>query len=767
MSFPEVMALVTGLLQFSVAGYALRLNRIYGTKRVGWSLFLAFSLLALLHLFQSVTSFNSGTPMGAEIEVIYALISFLLLIGMVHIESLLKERLRSEQEAIRLQGELSIQVKAQTAHLTKAIEELQSEMEERKRMEAAARASEENLNRAQAVAQTGSWHLDIRHNVLKWSAETYRMFGIRPGQALTLESFSACIHPADREAVLGAWNAALRGAPYDIEHRIVVGSETRWVRERAEITMDAQGNAVEAIGTVQDITERKKAEARINEQARLLELAHDAIMVRDMEDRILYWNRGAERIYGWTAQEAISRKLQELLPKDTFNALKYEEAGKTILETGVWQGEFTTRTKSGEEVVVEARWTLVRDEQGSPKSILGISNDITEKKRFETQFLRAQRTENIGALASGIAHDLNNILTPLLVSVQVLKEEITGPDGKELLEDLEANVQRGASLVKQVLTFGRGMEGEHIPVNPKHIAREIKQIIHETFPKSVKFELRCPEDLWLITGNATQLHQVLLNLCVNARDAMPNGGKLSVQMENMMVDEAYAAKKLEARPGPYVVITVADTGTGIPKEIQEKIFDPFFTTKAPGKGTGLGLSTTLAIVKGHDGFINCYSEPGKGAVFKVYFPANPTPGATEKAAVEQSKLPRGQNELVLVVDDEESILNLAQKVLKRFGYRVLLAKNGVEAVSLYAHRQKEIDVVITDMVLPIMDGPATIVALKALNPNIKIIGSSGLASRDGVAKATNAGIRHFIPKPYTAETMLDTLNEVLREDRPQ
>lgn len=641
MNFQAVLGLIPGLLQFIVAGYALRLNRIFGTARVGWSLFWAFSLLAVLHLFQSITSYNSGTPMGTEIEVIYALISLLLLTGMVHIETLLRERLRAEQEQRRLRDGLEFMVKEKTAHLIKAIEDLQLE-----------------------------------------------------------------------------------------------------------------------------IAERRKAEAQINEQARLLELAHDAIMVRDMEDRVLYWNKGAERIYGWTAAEAVGRKREELLPKDMFNALKYEEAKKTILETGNWQGDFATRRKNGEEVIVESRWTLVRDEKGAPQSILGISNDITEKKRFETQFLRAQRLENIGALAGGIAHDLNNILTPLLVSVQVLKDKIDDPDGKKLLEALEANVQRGAGLVKQVLAFGRGTEGERVPLNPKHIAIEIKQIVHETFPKSVAFELHCPQDLWTIIGNATQLHQVLLNLCVNARDAMPQGGKLSVQMENVMVDETYAAKKLEARPGPYVVMTVTDTGTGIPKEIEEKIFDPFFTTKAPGKGTGLGLSTTLAIVKSHEGFINCYSEPDKGAIFKVYFPAHPTSAALEKPAAD-IRLPRGHNELVLVVDDEESILNLAQNVLKRFGYRVLLAENGVEAVALFARRQKEIDVVITDMVMPVMDGPATIAALKALNPNIKIIGSSGLASRDGKGKARDAGIQYFIPKPYTAETMLKVVSQVLREGRQE
>ena len=636
---------------------------------------------------------------------------------------------------------------------------------ERQKVEKAVRASEENLNRAQAVAHIGSWHLDIRSNVLTWSAETYRMFGIQPGQALTLGSFAACIHPADREGVFRAWNATLRGAPYSIEHRIVVGSEIKWVRERAEVSFDAEGNAVEGIGTVQDITERKHAEGQIGEQARMLELAHDAIVVRDMEDRVLYWNQSAERIFGWTAQEAIGRKINDLLSKDSFNASKHEEARKAVLETGNWQGEFAARTKDGKEVVVEVRWTLVRDDQGTPNSILGINTDITEKRRFEVQFLRAQRMESIGTLASGIAHDLNNILTPLMVSVQVLKERIgNDADGKRLLAALEANVERGANLVKQVLTFGRGVQGERVPINPKHIAREIKQIIEETFPKSVEFELNCPANLWTITGDPTQLHQVLLNLCLNARDAMPDGGKLSVQMENFIMDESNAGMHLEARPGPYVVIAVTDTGTGIPKEIQDKIFDPFFTTKEPAKGTGLGLSTVQAIVASYNGFIVCESEEGKGATFKVYFPADRASAEAEQSSEADSRLPRGRSELILVVDDEEPILNLAQRVLKRFGYRVLLAGDGAEAVSLYTRRQGEIDLVLTDMVMPVMDGLATINALKAINPNIKIIGTSGLVSESDMAKVGEAGIRHFIPKPYTSEALLDTLREALRED---
>jgi PAS domain S-box-containing protein len=637
MRFSEIIILVTGLLQFVVAGYALRLNRIFGTARVGWSLFWAFALLALLHLIQSVTAVNNGAFMGTETEVIYALIALLLLTGMVHLETVLKERLRLEQEEKRMRDGLEMLVNDKTAHLSKAIEDLQLE-----------------------------------------------------------------------------------------------------------------------------ITERKKAEAQISEQARMLDLAPDAIMVRDLKDQILYWNKSAERIYGWTASEALGQKAEELLHKDVFNASKYKEAGKAVMEKGDWQGAFITQTKTRQEVMVEARWTLIRDPQGTPKSILAISTDVTEKKKLEAQFLRSQRMECLGTLAGGIGHDLNNVLTPLLVSIEVLKGRTDAADRQKLLEALEANVQRGAGLVKQVLAFGRGLEGERAMIQPKHIVREIKQIVQQTFPKSIEFEFHSTPDAWTIIGDPTQLYQVLLNLCVNARDAMPGGGKLSIGLENVTFDETYVGMNLEARVGPYVLIQVTDTGTGIPRKIQERIFDPYFTTKEPGKGTGLGLSTTLAIVKSHGGFIHCQSAPGQGATFQVYLPASIAPVA-EKTAEDLSKLWRGHDELVLIVDDEEPILKIAQKTLERFGYRVLVAADGAEAVSLYISRQQEIAVVITDVAMPHMDGPATIAALKTINPKVKIIGSSGLTSDGGRARIKNAGIEHFIPKPYKAEAILQVLHEVLQK----
>ena len=516
MNFFGVMSLVAGLLQLIIAGYALRLNRIFGPARVGWSLFGAFSLLALLHFIQSMSAFNPGTGLGTEIEALYALIALLLLNGMVHREKLLRKRLRDK-----------FPVDDQPAPRTEAVED----------------------------------------------------------------------------------------SPLEIAGR-------------------------------------KLVEEQNSELARMLKLAPDAIMVCDPEDRIQFWNKQAGQIFGWSAAEAIGRKGEEVLPRDAINAAKYQEARKTVLKEGNWQGEFATGTKDGKDVNIESRWTLVRDDLGNPQSILSISNIANDKKNLVVQLQRAQRMESVGTVAGGIAHDFNNILAPFLVSIQILKGKLTDAERQKLLDALEVNIQRGAGRVKQVLAFGRGIDGERIPVQPGKIARDIQRVIQETFPKSIEFELQAASDLWPLVGDPTQIHQVLLNLCLNARDAMPDGGKLSLDLENQTFYETDVRKNPEARAGSYVHLRVTDTGTGIPKEMQERIFDPFFTTKKGKKGTGLGLSMALAIVKSHGGFINYSSERGRETVFDVYFPACVTPAA-EPAAMDPSELSRGHNQVGLNVDDEE------------------------------------------------------------------------------------------------------------------
>jgi PAS domain S-box-containing protein len=543
-------------------------------------------------------------------------------------------------------------------------------------------------------------------------------------------------------------------------HNRKKSGELFWEQAAISPIFDADGHISHFLAVKEDITERKLQDQKIREQAALLDKAQDAIWVQDLEGRILYWNTGASRIYGWAVPEATGCKIAELLG---LSAPRYEAVIKVVREKGDWQGELTTRTKAGQEAIIEARWTLVQDQPGNSRSVLAINTNITEKKKIESQFLRAQRMESLGTLAGGIAHDLNNILTPLFISLQMLKEKSGDSETQELIETLESNVQRGSSLVKHVLAFGRGVKGDRIAVDPKHIAGEIRHIVEETFPKSVEFDFYSATGLWIVTGDPTQLHQVMLNLCVNARDAMPSGGKLSLRMENVRFDQLPPGMNLDAKIGPYVMITVTDTGTGIPKEIQDRIFDPFFTTKDPGNGTGLGLATTLAIVKSHGGFIDFTSEPGRGTCFKVYFPANTTPDTNEKETQEQSRMPHGNGELVLFVDDEAPIRKLAQSVLKRFGYRVLTAANGLQAIFLYQTQPQDIAVVITDMIMPDQDGPTTIAALKAINPKVKIIASSGMVTDNERINIEDAGVRHFIPKPYTTETLLHTLRDILKE----
>lgn len=536
--------------------------------------------------------------------------------------------------------------------------------------------------------------------------------------------------------------------------------ETYWESASISPITDHAGKITGYVGVKDDITRDKLAAEKLQEQAEMLNLAHDAITIRDLDNRITYWNRGAERIYGWSSAEAVGQIAGELLKLDSFGVT---EAWRQLLANGFWMGELTACNKAGHEILIEATWTLVRTGDGQPKAIFTTSVDITDARKLQQQVARSQRIESLGTLASGVAHDLNNILTPIMVSISLLKEQTHDPKFAHLLAGLDNSTQRGAQLVKQILTFGHVAKGERVPLNVRDIAREIEQLVRETFPKSIQLEINAPEKLWHVIGDHTQLHQVFLNLAINARDAMPAGGKLTFTFENHTIDPIYAGLNPEARPGPHLLIQIIDTGSGISQKNIGKIFDPFFTTKPPGVGTGLGLSTSLGIIKSHGGFINVYSEPGKGSTFKIYLPAQASGEQAEQQAVSQSGLPLGHNELILFVDDEQVIRNVVQKILERHGYRVLTAANGAEAVSLYAAQGQEIAVVITDMHMPIMDGPATIIALQTLNPRVKIIGSSGLAANGGVAKAASAGVRHFLPKPYTAEKMLNTIRLFLDE----
>jgi nitrogen-specific signal transduction histidine kinase/CheY-like chemotaxis protein len=403
---------------------------------------------------------------------------------------------------------------------------------------------------------------------------------------------------------------------------------------------------------------------------------------------------------------------------------------------------------------------VVRDEASQPKSILTVNTDITEKKQLEAQFLRAQRLESLGTLASGIAHDLNNILTPILAIAPLLPLNLPplSERSQQLLKMLDENAKRGAELVKQILTFARGLDGERAPVQVKHLLRELEQVIRSTFPKSITIRRHiATQDLWLVSANATQLHQVFMNFCVNARDAMPEGGILTISAENRVIDQIYTQMNLEAKEGSYVVITFTDTGIGIVLENIDRIFEPFFTTKGVGEGTGLGLSTVLGIIKNHGGFVAVSSEVGQGTEFQVFLPAI---AGTEPPVARVQELPMGQGELLLIVDDEVNICETLKITLENQNYRVLTAKDGIEAIATCAKHREDIKVVLMDMMMPSMDGSAAIHALQMLNSQIKIIACSGLTVRD---PALEVGVKAFLAKPFSADVLLNTLHRVLRE----
>ena len=639
---------------------------------------------------------------------------------------------------------------------------------EREAAERRVRESEEALALAQRLAHIGSWEIDLTEkkdrakHPPRWSDEIFRIFGLEPAAiTVTHNTFLEFVHPADRDEAKHAYVDGIRtGKPYTADYTIVTRDGTkRFVHVECYRVKDSEGRPIKMAGTIQDITERRRAEELLREQAELLNLAYDAIVVRDMDERIHFWNKGAERVYGWSAAEVLGRRTSDFLYQDmpAFLAAK-----KTLLEKKEWTGESKQCRKDGGRVIVNSRWTLVSDEYGRPKSVLVINQDITEQKKFEAQLLRAQRLESVGTLASGVAHDLNNILTPILLTAPLLRNEMSTQQREALVSLVVSSAERGAGIVRQVLTFARGAEGERVLIQPAHLIKEIERIARETFPKSITVRTEYPDDLWTIEGEPTQMHQVLLNLSVNARDAMPQGGTLAISAENIHVDNHFATMTPGATAGPHVVLKVSDSGAGIPPGIIDKIFDPFFTTKEVGTGTGLGLSTVIGIVKSHGGFLNVYSEPG-ATTFKVFLPASNR--AEAKLESIDLAVPGGQGETILVVDDEANVRLAAEALLVGANYKVVLAEDGTEAVAAFMQHRDTIKVLLTDVMMPFMDGPTLVRTLRKLNPDLKVIVSTGRADNAHSADLEALRVQACVAKPYTKEKLLTTLNDLLKSER--
>ena len=562
-----------------------------------------------------------------------------------------------------------------------------------------------------------------------------------------------------REAYAELWRTITTGGEWRGEfHNRRKNGELFWESASISGIRDHTGAITHFVAVQEDITERKLAEEKIRAQASLLDLVHDAIFVRGARDRrILFWNQGAERLYGYSGLEAVGQDMDELLTPDT---QVLHRMTTELEEKGEWRGEMEQTCKDGGVINVRSRATMVRGAGGEPDSVLVINTDITQEKKLEAQILRSQRLESIGTLASGVAHDLNNILTPILMAIPLLGNGAPAESREAMIQMIEEAARRGTEIVKQVLTFARGVEGERVPIEPSHLIKEMADIAGGTFPKTITIKTRYEPQIWPVVGDPTQLEQVLLNLAINARDAMPDGGALALSCENFTLDEHYASMMPGSKVGSYVLFTVSDTGVGIPRGVIDKIFDPFFTTKEVGKGTGLGLSTVLGIAKSHGGFVNVYSEPGRGTTFKVFVPAAPGAeiGAPSPAA---SALCRGNGELVLVVDDEARIRMVTEAILRQFGYNVVAAADGIEGLALYMQYRGEVRVVVTDVVMPHFDGVALTRALKRIDADVRIIATSGHSDDSRIAALKELSVRAFLTKPYAADNLLSVLHDAL------
>jgi PAS domain S-box-containing protein len=545
---------------------------------------------------------------------------------------------------------------------------------------------------------------------------------------------------------------------------------THWVAVERDVTSrKATEEELSRLSSDLELRVQQRSGELTASEARFQQLAgaiDDVFWLTDPnKTRMLYVSPAYERIWGKTCQSLVES------PQTWFDAVYADDreavrkAASLNQSTGKYDIEYRIVRADGQLRWIRDRAFVVKDADGNVAKIAGIASDITQAKLMQQQVLRSQRVDSIGSLAGGVAHDLNNALAPILMANELLKKAY--PDAAKHVRMIEASANRCAAMVSQMLVFARGYEGVKADMNPNRALAELAGIIEGTFPKGIEFINHAATDLATISADPTQFHQVLLNLCVNARDAMEGGGLLQLEAENVEIDSTYAAGYSDAKPGKYVTIRVKDSGSGIPPEVIAKIFDPFFTTKPPDKGTGLGLSTVAGILRGHGGFIRVYSTPGEGSLFAVYFPV----ADAHSRATSESRAPfpsanpfgkyQGHGESVLVVDDEPIMREIATEVLESLGFSVTVAIDGTDALMKVAEKRDVLKLVITDLHMPHLDGLGFVRVLRRMAPEVKILVTSGRMETSSLAEFESLGVTHFLTKPFNQKKLVSALQELI------
>jgi len=526
---------------------------------------------------------------------------------------------------------------------------------------------------------------------------------------------------------------------------------------------DEKGEMKYYDGIVEDITERKHIEEALRESEEkyrtVLETSTDPIVVYDIEGEVTYFNPAFTRVFGWTLEERLGKKMDIFVPDEDWPETR--KMIEKVLAGESFSGYETRRyTKEGNIIHVNMSASIYKDPDGNPIGSVINLRDISGQKRLEGQLQQAQKMEAMGTLAGGIAHDFNNLLMGIQGRTSLM---LMGSDSShsyfEHLKGIEDYIKSAADLTKQLLGFARGGKYEVKTTDLKELIKAQNRMFGRT-RKEINIQEKFEENLWAVGGDRGQIEQVILNIYVNAWQAMPGGGNLYIQGENTIIDENYG-KPYHVKPGRYVKISITDTGVGMDEATRQRIFDPFFTTKEKERGTGLGLASAYGIVKNHDGFINVYSEKGEGTTFNIYFPAS------EKAVVKEKEMDeeliRG-TETVLLVDDEDMIIEVGQGIIEKLGYQALIAKSGKEAIEIYQKNRDRIDMVILDMIMPDMGGGETHDKLKEINPDIKVLLSSGYSINGQANDILERGCDGFIQKPFNIEKLSKKMREILEKD---